>query len=107
MTNRLVALCLWLLPFGAAAQAPAPTATLLHPAAVFDGQDLHPGWAVLVEGQKITAVGPAAQLAAPAGATTLELPGLTLLPGLIEGHSHLLLHPYNEASWPCAWRGPP
>ena len=27
------------------------------------------------------------------------LPGLTLLPGLIEGHSHLLLHPYNETSW--------
>ncbi|MGI4733957.1 MAG: metal-dependent hydrolase family protein [Janthinobacterium lividum] len=81
------------------AQSPAPTATLLRPAAVFDGQDLHPGWAVLVEGQKITAVGPAAQLTAPAGATTRELPGLTLLPGLIEGHSHLLLHPYNETSW--------
>ena len=30
---------------------------------------------------------------------TLELPGLTLLSGLIEGHSHLLLHPYNETSW--------
>jgi imidazolonepropionase-like amidohydrolase len=54
---------------------------------------------VLVEGDKIKALGPAAQLTAPAGATTLELPGLTLLPGLIEGHSHLLLHPYNETSW--------
>jgi imidazolonepropionase-like amidohydrolase len=54
---------------------------------------------VLVEGDKIKALGPAGQLTAPAGATTLELPGLTLLPGLIEGHSHLLLHPYNEASW--------
>jgi imidazolonepropionase-like amidohydrolase len=31
--------------------------------------------------------------------TTVELPGLTLLPGLIEAHSHLLLHPYNETSW--------
>ncbi|WP_151089038.1 metal-dependent hydrolase family protein [Hymenobacter baengnokdamensis] len=77
----------------------AQTATLLHPAAVFDGQVLHPGWVVLVEGQKITAAGPAAQVTAPAGARTLELPGLTLLPGLIEGHSHLLLHPYNETSW--------
>ena len=27
------------------------------------------------------------------------MPGLTLLPGLIEGHSHLLLHPYNETTW--------
>jgi imidazolonepropionase-like amidohydrolase len=84
------------LPLASRAQTPA---LLLRPAAVFDGQDLHPGWAVLVEGEKITAAGPAAQLAAPAGARTLELPGLTLLPGLIEGHSHLLLHPYNETSW--------
>lgn len=78
--------------------APQP-ALLLRPAAVFDGETLHPGWAVLTEGNKIKAVGPAAQLQAPAGARTLELPGLTLLPGLIEGHSHLLLHPYNETPW--------
>ncbi|RYY10007.1 MAG: amidohydrolase family protein, partial [Cytophagaceae bacterium] len=86
-------------PLFAFGQAAPLASTLLRPAAVFDGQDLHPGWAVLVEGDKIKALGPAAQLAAPAGATTLELPGLTLLPGLIEGHSHLLLHPYNETSW--------
>lgn len=77
----------------------ASTALLLRPAAVFDGETLHQGWGVLVEGDKIKAAGPAGQLAVPAGARTLELPGLTLLPGLIEGHSHLLLHPYNEASW--------
>ncbi len=93
--------CYWwaLLPLAACAQGPPPPAVLLVPAAVFDGQDLHPGWAVLVEGNKIVAAGPAAQVMAPAGARTLALPGLTLLPGLIEGHSHLLLHPYNEASW--------
>ena len=84
---------------GSHAQSVAPTATLLRPAAVFDGQDRHEDWAVLVENDKIMAVGPAAQVAAPAGARTLDLPGLTLLPGLIEGHSHLLLHPYNETSW--------
>ncbi|GAA3994322.1 amidohydrolase family protein [Hymenobacter fastidiosus] len=83
----------------AVAQISAAPAILLRPAAVFDGQDLHPGWAVLVEGTRIKAVGPAAQITAPVGAQTLELPGLTLLPGLIEGHSHLLLHPYNETTW--------
>ena len=92
---RLLILLVLLLPLLSLAQP----ATLLRPAAVFDGQDLHPGWAVLVEGDKITAAGPAAQVQAPAGATVLELPGLTLLPGLIEGHSHLLLHPYSETSW--------
>ena len=90
-------------PAPTAAAAPAlpaaPAALLLRPAAVFDGQDRHSGWAVLVEGGKITAAGPADKITAPAGARTLELPGQTLLPGLIEGHSHLLLHPYNEASW--------
>lgn len=79
--------------------APAPAALLLRPAAVFDGQDRHEGWALLVENGKITAVGPVAQVAGPPGIRTLDLPGLTLLPGLIEGHSHLLLHPYNETSW--------
>ncbi|TDN37218.1 amidohydrolase family protein [Hymenobacter sp. UV11] len=91
----------WLaaLPLLSRAQTSPAPATLLHPAAVFDGETLHPGWAVLVEGEKITAAGPAAQVKVPAGTRTLELPGLTLLPGLIEGHSHLLLHPYNETSW--------
>ena len=85
---------------GLCAQPAAPAgATLLVPAAVFDGQTLHPGWAVLVERDKIVAAGPAGQITAPPGARTLNLPGLTLLPGLIEGHSHLLLHPYNEATW--------
>jgi imidazolonepropionase-like amidohydrolase len=96
MLFRLLIFWLVLLPALGLGQ---PAALLLRPAAVFDGQALHPGWVVLVEGQLITAAGPAAQVAAPAGATTIELPGLTLLPGLIEGHSHLLLHPYNETSW--------
>ena len=79
--------------------APASSATLLRPAAVFDGRELHAGWVVLVTGNKITAVGPAAQVTAPADARTLDLANQTLLPGLIEGHSHLLLHPYNETTW--------
>ncbi len=82
-----------------AATSPAAGATLLRPAAVFDGQNLHQGWVVLVENDRITAAGPAAQVTLPVGGRTLDLPGLTLLPGLIEGHAHLLLHPYNETSW--------
>ncbi|WP_317172816.1 amidohydrolase family protein [Hymenobacter sp. HDW8] len=82
----------------ASSVAPVVT-TLLRPAAVFDGESLHWGWVVVVTGDKITAAGPASQVTAPTGARTLELPGLTLLPGLIEGHSHMLLHPYNETSW--------
>jgi imidazolonepropionase-like amidohydrolase len=80
--------------------APAPTRTiLLRPAAVFDGVDpvAHAGWQVLVTGERIVAVGPA--LAVPAGAETIDLPGETLMPGMIEGHGHLFLHPYNETSW--------
>ncbi|MGE5564115.1 MAG: amidohydrolase family protein [Bacillota bacterium] len=79
---------------------PALAATyLLKPAQVFDGVDPrpHPGWSVLVEGDKIAAVG--LNVAAPAGTKIIELPGETLIPGMIEGHSHLFLHPYNEAKW--------
>jgi imidazolonepropionase-like amidohydrolase len=76
-------------------------AILLKPARVFDGVDAKPreGWVVLVRGQRIEAAGPANEVAAPPGVRVLELPGTTLLPGLIDAHSHLLLHPYNEASW--------
>src|SRR5439155_15600234 len=59
----------------------------------------HEGWAVLVRGDRIEAVGPRAELSATRDVTTIALAGTTLLPGLIEGHSHLLLHPYNETSW--------
>jgi imidazolonepropionase-like amidohydrolase len=72
---------------------------LLKPDRVFDGEQLHEGWVVLVQGQTIQSAGPAASIQAPAGAISLELRGMTLLPGLIEGHSHLFLHPYNEVSW--------
>jgi imidazolonepropionase-like amidohydrolase len=86
---------------GAGAAAAPPAVTLLTPARVWDGTDSRPheGWAVLVRGDRIDAVGPRAQVTAPAGATTIDLPGTTLIPGMIEGHSHLLLHPYNEAPW--------
>jgi len=66
---------------------------------VFDGERLQEGWAVVVRGERIVGAGPAASVSAPPGARTLRLPGSTLMPGLIEGHSHLLLHPYNEATW--------
>jgi imidazolonepropionase-like amidohydrolase len=83
---------------GAAAAQTSPP-VLIRPAAVFDGTDRHVGWAVLVQGERILQVGPAAQVTAPAGAQVIELPETTLIPGLIEGHSHLLLHPYNETPW--------
>src|SRR5438105_2463500 len=72
---------------------------LLKPARVFDGVDPRPheGWSVLVDGDRIAAAG--SNLAAPAGARVIDLPGSTLIPGMIEGHSHLFLHPYNEAKW--------
>jgi imidazolonepropionase-like amidohydrolase len=75
--------------------------TLITPARVWDGTNTapHDGWAVLVRGDRIEAVGPRAQINAPADAKVIDLPGTTLIPGMIEAHSHLLLHPYNEASW--------
>ena len=79
------------------AAQPQP-ATVLRPARVFDGDTLHDGWAVRVRGGRIEEAGPAAAVAAP-GAMVIELPGQTLMPGMIEGHSHVLLHAYNETSW--------
>lgn len=71
---------------------------LLKPDKVFDGEQLHSGWVVLVKNNYIEAAG-AMNFKLPAGTQIIELKGTTLLPGLIEGHSHLFLHPYNETSW--------
>lgn len=95
---RLLAALMLALAVPATAQ-PSGGAILLQPAQVFDGANPQPhsGWSVLVEGNRIAAVGP--DIAAPAGAKVIELPGTTLMPGMIEGHSHLFLHPYNETLW--------
>jgi imidazolonepropionase-like amidohydrolase len=89
------------LAFTTVADGQAQTPFLLRPARVFDGISLesHDGWAVLVRGEKIEAVGPADKITAPAGTRTIELPNATLLPGLIDAHTHVLLHPYNETAW--------
>jgi len=85
-----------------AADAPASGgAVLLKADRVFDARDeqTHEGWVVLVQGDKIAGVGPASNVSVPAGARTIDLPGTTLLPGLIDAHSHIFLHPYNETLW--------
>ena len=79
---------------------PAPT-MLLRPARVFDGTGAAPvsGAVVLVQNGRITAVGAAASVKAPSDAVIVDLPGMTLMPGMIDLHSHVLLHPYNETNW--------
>ena len=87
-----VALC-------AAVLVQAESSFLLKPARVFDGEAVHEGWGVLVNGEKIVAAGPIVDLKVPVGAQVVALEGKTLLPGLIDAHSHVLLHPYNETPW--------
>jgi imidazolonepropionase-like amidohydrolase len=72
--------------------------TLLKPDRVFDGEQMQAGWIVLVKNDSIVAAG-TMNFKLPAGTLVIELKGMTLLPGLIEGHSHLFLHPYNETKW--------
>lgn len=76
--------------------APLWPQIVLRPARVFDGESMHAGWAVRVSGNRIESVGPSVDAT---GSKVVDLPGLTLLPGLVEGHSHILLHPYNETKW--------
>jgi imidazolonepropionase-like amidohydrolase len=92
--RRLILLLLALLLPAVASAEPI----LLKPARVFDGVNPtpHDGWSVLVDGDRITAVG---LLEGPTTARTILLPNSTLMPGLIEGHSHLFLHPYDETLW--------
>ena len=72
---------------------------LLKPDRLFDGQAMHEGWVVLVDGNRIVKVGPEKDVKAPRGTEVLAFSGKTLMPGMIEGHSHVLLYPYNQTSW--------
>lgn len=76
----------------------AQTEIVLKADRVFDGEEMHTGWAVKIVGNKIKEVGPAEKIST-GNAKVLTFDGATIFPGMIEGHSHLLLHPYNETSW--------
>jgi imidazolonepropionase-like amidohydrolase len=80
---------------GGTPAADAPV-TILKPDRVFDGESMHEGWAVRVQGDRIEAVG---ANVSTSGGTVIDLPATTLMPGMVEGHSHVLLHPYNETPW--------
>ncbi len=100
--RRTIAALLLLLTSGlgtAGARAATDARIRLIPERVFDGETLHGGWVVDVEGDRIVFAGNASDAPVLDGHQTLELPEATLLPGLIEGHSHLFLHPYDETSW--------
>src|ERR1044071_1815335 len=71
---------------------------LLKPDRVFDGETFHTDWVVLIKNNFIEQAGPVS-FKLPPNIQVIELKGMTLLPGLIEGHTHLFLHPYNETSW--------
>jgi imidazolonepropionase-like amidohydrolase len=97
---QLVIISIFLFGLQGIAQDSSSTGYIvLKPDRVFDGQQIHTNWYVLVKDKKIEAVGEPASIKIPASAKIVELKGMTLMPGLIEGHSHLFLHPYNETSW--------
>jgi imidazolonepropionase-like amidohydrolase len=101
VTLVCIALAVFACPAGAQTSRPGEAVTLLKPARVFDGETerAHEGWVVLVKGERIAAAGPAAEVTVPPGAVTVTLDGMTLLPGLMDIHSHIFLHPYNETLW--------
>ncbi|MFC5460860.1 metal-dependent hydrolase family protein [Massilia niabensis] len=84
----------------AAAHAAGPRSALLTADRVWTGEGKpHTGWAVLVVDGRVKEVGPVDRITAPPDAERISLPGKTLIPGLIDLHSHVLLHPYNETTW--------
>jgi imidazolonepropionase-like amidohydrolase len=100
VASILMAVTIILTPITGFSQSPQ-TFTVLAPGAVFDGVNAtpHRDWIVVTSGNSITYAGPSDASKIPAGAKRFELPGTTLLPGLIDAHVHFFLHPYNETSW--------
>lgn len=80
--------------------AEPPPATIYRHAHLIDGSGgpVRPGMSVLVEGERIKAVAPDAELNAPAGARVVDLSGKYLAPGLIDSHEHLATPPNRRAA---------
>ncbi len=103
--RTVLLLCCLLALSVVAAQPVAPAAAdttgpyLLSADRLFDGEQVREGWAILVEGERIKEVGPLAGIRVPAHTKKLHFPKATILPGLIEGHSHMFLYPYEQRSW--------
>ena len=80
--------------------ATAATTLLLKADQVWTpGEPVHRNWVVLVSDNRVLYAGPESGAQVPDGSQQITLPGATLLPGLMDLHSHLFLHPYNEAPW--------
>ena len=97
MIIRLTLFLPFLLSYSLSAQ---DTLCLYQPDRVFDVEIIQTGWTVAVQGNRIVAAGEALELdTSQMTVQRIDAKGMTLLPGLIDAHTHLLLHPYNEASW--------
>jgi imidazolonepropionase-like amidohydrolase len=98
MKNITIVVIAWL--FWANIQAqPLVTTYILKPERVFDGREMHNDWVVVVGNGLIKYAGPGQKLPAGDDVVMMDLSGATLMPGMIEGHGHLFLHPYNETNW--------
>jgi imidazolonepropionase-like amidohydrolase len=70
----------------------------LHPARLWSpGDGVRDNLSLLIEDDRIKTIAPRGKVAGEVDG--IELPGCTLLPGLMDLHSHLFLHPYNETAW--------
>lgn len=94
---RFVALLL-LTPVLLSAQTQTPRGLALVGGMVLDGYDAPPihNAAILIEGERITRVGPAAEIPIPAGYQVIDTSGRTMMPGMIELHAHLVLLGHGE-----------
>jgi imidazolonepropionase-like amidohydrolase len=95
----MLVVALGALAFSALAAAPPETVTLIRAGVLIDGTTAEPrrDQAILVRGRRIERVGPVAEVTAPAGATVVDLSHATVLPGLIDSHTHLFLQGENPA----------
>ena len=71
--------------------------TLIKAQRLFDGEVLYNDYGLIIEGAQISNIGPIDKL--DQADIIIDLGNVTLMPGMIEGHSHILLHPYDETNW--------
>ncbi len=96
---RVISFLFLFLSFTALSQPSDSDELLIQTGTLFDGESIRDNWVIHVKDGLISYAGPSSEYTNPGTIRTIDLSDQFVMPGMIDAHTHVLLHPYDETSW--------